>query len=1050
MKLKLLVKKSFSIALILSLTLAQSTSVFAAETELDFNISEELGTESAQFPEEQPSENEAELPDIGEETISDGASGEANLPEDENVDVEISDTEPSEDTEVDTPLIHAETNAYMTGGYIPGDLDKDTPVYDSGISMYSSIPSSWDNRSRYPDNRDQNPYGTCWAFSTLGLAEFDLINKGYADFSIDLSELQLIYFTFNSVLDPLGGTKGDQSKFYNSSSYNFLNYGGNYENAARRLAQWSGAVKENLVPYSQASSVAGNGLADEYAYAHDSYLLKNAYRINIAEDTDAVKSNIMEHGAAGVMYYHNDMSMLWNSDKNLWTYYDTDYSGGSHAVMIVGWDDDFSRDNFPGANKPAQDGAWLIRNSWGTYVNYFWMSYETKSLSTAAWFFDFGPADEYDNNYQLDGALSTYYDTWYTHEANVFQVQSDSDAASELLKSVQLSFTHVVGVNYTVEVYTDLTNPQNPLSGQRQEEATVSGQTSYAGIYTIDLEEPVTLKSGSYFSVVVSLDRNGMDYEQSVSYADGDTDVWSCPATAAEGSYGSPDGEKYYRWSMSGNFCIKALTTDAQKVIPEPEPDPDPEPTPEERLDALAAEHKDDVPDGAYFIRSVVNDSYVLDVSGGSRENHANVQLYTRNDSNAQKWIISHDAKGYLVLTNAGSLKVLDVNNAAIQNGANIQQYEPNNSKAQKWIGIRQSDGSITFVSALDKDKCMDLSGGTAKNGSNIQLYESNNSKAQRWILSQKTLTAELAEAHQGDVKDGIYVIKSAVNQAYVLDISGGSKSNRANVQLYEGNGTNAQKWKISHDANGYLTITNVGSSRVLDVNNASTANSTNIQQYDSNGSKAQKWIAVKQSDGSVELVSALDRTKCMDLSNGTAKNNSNIQLYTANNSKAQRWVLAQNLEPDELAADHRNDVKDGIYTIHSAVNQNYVLDVSGGSKSNRANVQVYTSNETNAQKWKVTHDSNGYLTLTNVGSGKVLDVNSAATANGTNIQQYDSNNSKAQKWIGVQQADGSIVLISALDPQKCIDLSSGQAVNGANVQLYGSNGTKAQRWGFH
>lgn len=173
---------------------------------------------------------------------------------------------------------------------------------------------------------------------------------------------------------------------------------------------------------------------------------------------------------------------------------------------------------------------------------------------------------------------------------------------------------------------------------------------------------------------------------------------------------------------MSGNFCIKALTADAQEVIPEPEPDP--EPTPEERLDALAAEHKDDVPDGAYFIRSAVNDNYVLDVSGGSGENCANVQLYTRNDSNAQKWIIGHDAKGYLILTNAGSLKALDVSNAAIQNGTNIQQYESNSSKAQKWIGVRQSDGSVLFISALDKSKCVDLKWGTATNGTNIQLYE--------------------------------------------------------------------------------------------------------------------------------------------------------------------------------------------------------------------------------------------------------------------------------------------------------------------------------------
>lgn len=208
----------------------------------------------------------------------------------------------------------------------------------------------------------------------------------------------------------------------------------------------------------------------------------------------------------------------------------------------------------------------------------------------------------------------------------------------------------------------------------------------------------------------------------------------------------------------------------------------------------MAAEHKDDVPDGAYFIRSAVDGSYVLDVSGGSQDNRANVQLYMKNDSNAQKWMISHDAKGYLILTNAGSLKVLDVSNAAIQNGTNIQQYESNSSKAQKWIGVRQSDGSVLFISALDKSKCVDLKWGTATNGTNIQLYESNGSKAQHWILSQKTLTEELAEAHRDDVKGGTYVIKSAVNQAYVLDVVGGSRDNRANVQLYEGNGTGCSK----------------------------------------------------------------------------------------------------------------------------------------------------------------------------------------------------------------------------------------------------------------
>lgn len=79
--------------------------------------------------------------------------------------------------------------------------------------------------------------------------------------------------------------------------------------------------------------------------------------------------------------------------------------------MVVGWDDNYSKDNFRDGVKPEKDGAWLIRNSWGdgtgSYYDqsYFWMSYETFSLSDTAWVFDFSANDGYDNNYQVDGGL---------------------------------------------------------------------------------------------------------------------------------------------------------------------------------------------------------------------------------------------------------------------------------------------------------------------------------------------------------------------------------------------------------------------------------------------------------------------------------------------------------------------------------------------------------------------------------------------------------------------------------------------------------------------
>lgn len=174
-------------------------------------------------------------------------------------------------------------------GYVESDLDYNTPVYDSGISLYSAIPSAYpengiaDIESKYPANRDQTPYGTCWAFASTGLAEFDLINKGLADKdSVNFSELQLAYFTYNFVTDPLGGTEGDIAKYYNGNAY--LNRGGNFEYSLRRFSQWIGATNEDDVPYSLVQNNSDNVAIDnKYAYGYDKAHLENAYEINIKQ-----------------------------------------------------------------------------------------------------------------------------------------------------------------------------------------------------------------------------------------------------------------------------------------------------------------------------------------------------------------------------------------------------------------------------------------------------------------------------------------------------------------------------------------------------------------------------------------------------------------------------------------------------------------------------------------------------------------------------------------------------------------------------------------------
>lgn len=470
-----------------------------------------------------------------------------------------------ESGEVNQTEVGEENNEPQNYGAIISEISNNVPVYENDVEAYTELPASYQlDKEKYPDVRNQGSYGTCWAFAALGLSEFDLVNKGLADKNIDLSELQLAYFVYNSAVDPLGGTEGDQSKYYNdSTSYSYLNRGGMYEYAVRRLSQWSGAVNESNVPYNteNINNVLNNGLSDEYAYGKDVAHLENAYVMSLKNNTDDVKKAIMNNGAVGVQYYHSDKYLLWNSNKQVWTYYDPAITGGGHNVMIVGWDDDFSKDNFVG-DKPANNGAWLIRNSWGFTQSYFWMSYENKSLLDAAWAFDMNTADNYDNNYQLDGGISSYNvsDTicQYKTYSNVFNVQNKEGIASENLEAVSLSFTHVADVNYKVEVYTDLKD-SNPYSGTKQEAATTEGTTTYAGLYTIPLKESVQLTPGSSFAVVVTTDKYSLDYEQGINWEKDGVKVWDAPVSLNSGK--SFYGNSNYQWSWYwGNFCIKAFT----------------------------------------------------------------------------------------------------------------------------------------------------------------------------------------------------------------------------------------------------------------------------------------------------------------------------------------------------------------------------------------------------------------------------------------------------------------------------------------------------------
>ena len=456
------------------------------------------------------------------------------------------------------------------------DVLNDNYSYIDGteITKAAAYPSTY-KTANLPDVRNQGSYGVCWAFSTISLIETNLIKKNLVSNDIDLSELHLVNYTYNCVNDPLGGLEGDINKF-DTSHGSVMQYGGNVEMAANSLLDWEGAVNEDVVPYTTeyVRQVENNQLDDSLAYGKDVAHVQNFYRVNTTSKED-IKKAVMDYGAVSISYW-SDQSSNWSTQYyNSLTaaYYCPEGHTTNHAVNIVGWDDDYSSDNF--ATKPEGNGAWIVRNSWGSEYGkdgYFYLSYYDKSIYSVGYTLEAELSDNYNNNYQYDGAMLYGYMGYAGSNkySNIFEAKANL-GGSENIKAVSFMTGSSTNLNYTVSVYTNLSDDANPESGTLA--AQKSGVTTYDGMYTVVLDSSVNINEGKKFSVVVEVNSNSgktsyLAYERSMQ--SGEAGYWCTASIKANQSFiNSP----YNGWndfsnkSYGGNFIIKAFTDNETTTV---------------------------------------------------------------------------------------------------------------------------------------------------------------------------------------------------------------------------------------------------------------------------------------------------------------------------------------------------------------------------------------------------------------------------------------------------------------------------------------------------
>lgn len=230
--------------------------------------------------------------------------------------------------------------------------------------------------------------------------------------------------------------------------------------------------------------------------------LRGAYEVD-GDNIDTVKESIVKFGACYYDYYAKaGCSTLYEDEYGVLNetfFYNGEKHVATHAVSIVGWDDNFDRTKFVKYNGeyPKENGAWLVKDSAGWSDTTVWISYE--SIGSKFTFFDFESADDYQYNYQYDGLAGNYKLTDTSAEfgqmGNIFTAQHN-----DTVKAVGF-YTGAENTSYKVYVYKNCR--ENPTDGELA--SIKEGVLQYTGYHVVRLSDFVNVKKGEKYSVVVEI-----------------------------------------------------------------------------------------------------------------------------------------------------------------------------------------------------------------------------------------------------------------------------------------------------------------------------------------------------------------------------------------------------------------------------------------------------------------------------------------------------------------------------------------------------------------
>ena len=395
----------------------------------------------------------------------------------------------------------------------------------------SNVPTKYDlrDKQRMSTIRDQGFYGTCWAFAAISALESSMLPEKKVSYSVD-----------NMILN-------------NSFNVN-LNDGGEYTMGMAYLAGWQGPVNEKDDEYGDEKC---NKKAKPVAHVQEMQILDG-------KNYESIKEAVFKYGGVQSSLYitlnsADNSSMYYNENKNAYCYLGT--ANANHDVVIIGWDDNYSKDNF---SVPLEgDGAFICQNSWGDGFGddgVFYVSYYDTNIGTHnVVYTKVEDTDNYDNIYQADlcgwvGKMGYKRESIYA--ANIYTAKKD-----ETLRACGFYAT-ASNTEYEVFVVKDFEDKKSFKNRQ----TVASGVLKNVGYYTVEFDNLVSLDKGEDYAIGIYIKQPGNKATVAVEYDSSESSFDDTVILDDGVGYTSKDGivfknvRKELNWEC--NLCIKAFTDD--------------------------------------------------------------------------------------------------------------------------------------------------------------------------------------------------------------------------------------------------------------------------------------------------------------------------------------------------------------------------------------------------------------------------------------------------------------------------------------------------------